>query len=88
MWRLACFGVKGKMVTIARLARGEPDVVVACHCDPSNWENSEQFQPHRTHFDRAARYHRADLNKNHTKADWHFTTANARIKLRRLYPAS
>ena len=28
-----------------------------------------------------------DRNKNHTKADWHFTTADARIKLKRLYPA-
>jgi hypothetical protein len=27
-----------------------------------------------------------DLNKNHTKADWQFTTAEARIKLKRLYP--
>ena len=26
-------------------------------------------------------------NKNHTKADWQFTTVDARIKLRRLYPA-
>ena len=26
-------------------------------------------------------------NKNHTKADWQFTTANARVKLKRLYPA-
>jgi hypothetical protein len=26
-------------------------------------------------------------NKHHTKADWQFTTANARIKLKRLYPA-
>jgi len=26
-------------------------------------------------------------NKNHTKADWHFTNADARIKLKRLYPA-
>ena len=26
-------------------------------------------------------------NKNHTKADWQFTTADARIKLNRLYPA-
>jgi len=25
-------------------------------------------------------------NKNHTKADWQFTTVDARIKLRRLYP--
>jgi hypothetical protein len=25
-------------------------------------------------------------NKHHTKADWHFTTANARVKLKRLYP--
>jgi hypothetical protein len=26
-------------------------------------------------------------NKKHTKADWHFTTADARLKLKRLYPA-
>ena len=26
-------------------------------------------------------------NKNHTKADWQFTTADARINLKRLYPA-
>ena len=28
-----------------------------------------------------------DRNTNHTKADWQFTTADARIKLKRLYPA-
>ena len=27
-----------------------------------------------------------DRNKNHTKADWQFTTADARVKLKRLYP--
>jgi hypothetical protein len=27
-----------------------------------------------------------DRNKNHAKADWQFTTANARIKLKHLYP--
>ena len=27
-------------------------------------------------------------NKNHAKADWQFTTADARIKLKRLYPAT
>ena len=26
-------------------------------------------------------------NKKHVKADWHFTTADARVKLKRLYPA-
>jgi len=26
-------------------------------------------------------------NNKHAKADWQFTTADARIKLRRLYPA-
>ncbi len=26
-------------------------------------------------------------NKNHTKADWQFTTADARVKLKRSYPA-
>jgi hypothetical protein len=26
-------------------------------------------------------------NKKHAKADWHFTTADARMKLKRLYPA-
>src|SRR5665213_1362584 len=28
----------------------------------------------------------ASRNKNHTKADWQFTTADARVKLKRLYP--
>jgi DDE superfamily endonuclease len=28
-----------------------------------------------------------DRNKNNAKADWQFTTADARIKLKRLYPA-
>jgi hypothetical protein len=28
-----------------------------------------------------------DRNTNHTKADWQFTTKNARIKLKHLYPA-
>ena len=28
-----------------------------------------------------------DRNKKHTKADWRFTTENARVKLKRLYPA-
>jgi hypothetical protein len=26
-------------------------------------------------------------NKRHAKADWQFTTADARVKLKRLYPA-
>jgi hypothetical protein len=26
-------------------------------------------------------------NKKHVKADWQFTTANARVKLKRFYPA-
>jgi uncharacterized small protein (DUF1192 family) len=26
-------------------------------------------------------------NKKHAKADWHFTAADARVKLKRLYPA-
>jgi hypothetical protein len=25
-------------------------------------------------------------NEKHAKADWHFTTAEARVKLKRLYP--
>lgn len=28
-----------------------------------------------------------DRNANHAKADWHFTTSDARIKLKHLYPA-
>ena len=28
-----------------------------------------------------------DRNTNHAKADWQFTTANARIKLKHLYPS-
>jgi hypothetical protein len=26
-------------------------------------------------------------NAHHTKSDWHFTTKNARIKLKNLYPS-
>ena len=40
----------------------------------------------RTLADEIAAWH-ADRNNNHTKADWQFTTTNARIKLKRLYPA-
>jgi hypothetical protein len=29
----------------------------------------------------------ADRNNRHAKADWQFTTADARIKLKRLYPS-
>ena len=28
-----------------------------------------------------------ERNRKHTKADWQFTNADARIKLKRLYPA-
>jgi hypothetical protein len=28
-----------------------------------------------------------DRNKAHSKADWHFTTDDARVKLKRQYPA-
>jgi len=28
-----------------------------------------------------------DRNANHTKANWHFTTPDARIKLKHLYPS-
>ena len=30
---------------------------------------------------------RAHRNRHHAKADWQFTTADARVKLKRLYPA-
>jgi hypothetical protein len=29
----------------------------------------------------------AERNRKHTRADWQFTTADARVKLKRLYPA-
>jgi uncharacterized small protein (DUF1192 family) len=29
----------------------------------------------------------ASRNNKHAKADWHFTAADARVKLKRLYPA-
>jgi DDE superfamily endonuclease len=45
-----------------------------------------RIQDIRTAADEIAAW-QADRNKNHTKADWQFTTANARIKLKRLYPA-
>src|SRR5258705_13972635 len=28
-----------------------------------------------------------DRNTNHTKANWHFSTSNARVKLKHLYPS-
>ena len=28
-----------------------------------------------------------DRNVHHTKSDWHFTTKNARVKLKHLYPS-
>ena len=28
-----------------------------------------------------------DRNANHTNANWHFSTSNARIKLKHLYPS-
>ena len=28
-----------------------------------------------------------DRNANHTKANWHFSTSNARVKLKHLYPS-
>ena len=40
----------------------------------------------RTLADEIAAWH-THRNNNHTKADWQFTTASARIKLKRLYPA-
>ena len=30
---------------------------------------------------------KAHRNRHHAKADWQFTTADARVKLKRLYPA-
>jgi uncharacterized small protein (DUF1192 family) len=29
----------------------------------------------------------AERNKKHAKADWQFTTADARVRLKRLYPS-
>jgi hypothetical protein len=29
----------------------------------------------------------AERNKKHAKADWQFTTTDARVKLKRLYPS-
>jgi hypothetical protein len=40
----------------------------------------------RTLADEIAAWH-AHRNNKHTKADWQFTTASARVKLKRLYPA-
>ena len=41
--------------------------------------------PHPRQTEIAAWEH--DRNANHTKADWQFTTKNARIKLKHLYPS-
>ena len=29
----------------------------------------------------------SDRNAHHAKADWHFTTEDARVKLKRIYPS-
>ena len=39
-----------------------------------------------TLIDEVAAWER-DRNKRYTKADWRFTTADARVKLKRLYPS-
>jgi len=41
--------------------------------------------PAQTHADADALC--SSRNANHTKANWHFTTPNARIKLKHLYPS-
>ena len=48
-----------------------------------------RYRPHprQTNPHRRNRRRQHDRNVNHTKADWQFTTNNARIKLKHLYPA-
>ncbi|ATQ70706.1 MULTISPECIES: hypothetical protein [Methylosinus] len=45
-----------------------------------------QLQPRRIGDIESLRAEVADRNMHQAKADWQFTTADARIKLKRLYP--
>jgi hypothetical protein len=44
------------------------------------------FPTKKSLFDEVAAWE-AERNKNHTKADWQFTTGDARVNLTRQYPA-
>jgi hypothetical protein len=49
-------------------------------------ESAELFPNKQILIDKIAAWEH-DRNADHTKADWQFTTKNARIKLKHLYPA-
>ena len=61
------------------------DASTACEA----WSDSRIAAALDTSIDTIARMDAAlaHRNNNHTKADWQFTTASARVKLKRLYPA-
>ena len=42
--------------------------------------------PDKPTLEREVTEREAHRNKHHAKADWQFTTADARVKLKRLYP--
>jgi hypothetical protein len=42
--------------------------------------------PDKTTLDKEVAAWETYRNKHHAKADWQFTTENARVKLKRLYP--
>ena len=47
----------------------------------------DRRMPDKSTLDSEVRAWQKYRNKHHAKADWHFTTQDARIKLKRLYPA-
>jgi hypothetical protein len=47
----------------------------------------DQRIPDLTHLNRIIWHYEANRNKKHATVNWQFTTADARIKLRRLYPS-
>lgn len=53
--------------------------VLSCQC-------LDRRIPDKPYLTREAAAWEADRNSKHTKADWQFTTADARVKLKRLYP--
>jgi hypothetical protein len=64
---------------------------VAALCWPRAWRTTQARCLDRRIADKQILAHEVTAwqdhrNKHHAKADWQFTTANARVKLKRLYP--
>ena len=64
---------------VSRVSNKQGQRVIFCLHPSSRLKNKETLS-------REVAAWQASRNKNQTKADWRFTTADARIKLKRLYP--